>query len=283
MSFAFEASELASKQEQLLQWFAPWRSCAVAFSGGVDSVVVAKAAHVALGTKAIAVIGVSPSLASGELQIARQAAAEIGIPLRELSTQEFSNPQYRQNHSDRCYHCKTQLYSQIRELAPQLDVQVILNGANADDLGDYRPGLQAARDLEVRSPLIECGITKQEVRQLAKEWQLSVHDKPATPCLSSRVAYGEEVNPKRLAMIDQAEQFLRSQGLGNVRVRYHRNDLARLEVALADLPRLCDSPLREQLIHRLREIGFRYITVDLEGFRSGSFNQLVSLPVLDAD
>ena len=152
-----------------------------------------------------------------------------------------------------------------------------VNGANADDLGDYRPGMQAATEHAVLSPLAECGLTKSEVRELARQWELPVWDKPATPCLSSRVAYGEEVTPQRLAMIDQAEQFLRSHGLRTVRVRYHRGDLARLEVPIDALAHLVDASFRRELTVRLREIGFKFITLDLEGFRSGSLNQLVQL------
>ena len=158
-----------------------------------------------------------------------------------------------------------------------LGVAVVLNGANVDDRGDYRPGMQAAAEHRVRSPLAECGFTKADVRALAAEWDLPVWDKPATPCLSSRVAYGEEVTPRRLAMIDEAEQFLRSHGLREVRVRYHPGALARLEVPLHELPRLVEPDLRQQLVHRLQAIGFKLITLDLQGFRSGSLNTLVQL------
>jgi uncharacterized protein len=154
---------------------------------------------------------------------------------------------------------------------------VIVNGANVDDLGDYRPGMMAATEHRVFSPLAECGITKAEVRQLAAAWGLPVWDKPATPCLSSRIAYGEAVTPDRLAMIDGAERFLRSHGLINVRVRYHRGDLARIEVAPDELARLADGEVRRDLVAELRRLGFKFVTLDLEGFRSGSLNQLVQI------
>jgi uncharacterized protein len=172
------------------------------------------------------------------------------------------------------------LYTQIERIAPRLNVAVVLNGANADDAGDYRPGTQAAEEHQVRSPLWECGINKEEVRQLASEWNLPIWDKPAMPCLASRVAYGEEVTPERLDMIDQAESFLRQHGLRTVRVRYHKGDLARLEVPVGVLGQICEEPFRRLLLERLKELGFRFVTVDLEGFRSGSLNTLVPAEML---
>jgi pyridinium-3,5-biscarboxylic acid mononucleotide sulfurtransferase len=268
---------LDQKRQQLLDRLASLGSCAVAFSAGVDSTVVAKAAQLALGDRAVAVTGASASMAAGELEEAQQLAHLIGIRHEIVSTDEFSQPDYLRNAPDRCYHCKTELYTQLNRLLPRLGVQHAVNGANADDLGDYRPGMKAASEHAVLSPLAECGLTKAEVRELARQWNLPVWDKPATPCLSSRVAYGEEVTPQRLAMIDQAEQFLRSHGLRTVRVRYHKGDLARLEVPLEALGELIDEHFRRELIARLREIGFKFVTLDLEGFRSGSMNQLVQI------
>ena len=270
-------SSLDQKRERLLAWLSDLSSCAVAFSGGVDSTVLAKAAFLVLGDRAVAVTAVSPSLAEGELEEARQLAALIGIAHRAMDTSELSRPEYTQNAPDRCYHCKTELYEQLGRLNDQLDVQVVVNGANLDDTGDYRPGMRAAREHGVRSPLVECKITKQDVRELARQWELPVWDKPAAPCLSSRVAYGEEVTPERLRMVDRAEQFLRSHGLRHVRVRYHRGDLARLEVPVEDLSAICAAEFRVELVERFRSLGFRFITLDLEGFRSGSLNTLVPL------
>jgi len=268
---------LDQKREQLLAGLKQLESCAVAFSAGVDSTVVAKAAQLALGNNAVAVTGTSASMAAGELEEAQDLAALIGIRHVIVPTDEFTRSDYLRNAPDRCYHCKTELYTQLDRLLPQLGMKHAVNGANADDLGDYRPGMQAATEHAVLSPLAECGLTKSEVRELARQWELPVWDKPATPCLSSRVAYGEEVTPQRLAMIDQAEQFLRSHGLRTVRVRYHRGDLARLEVPIDALAHLVDASFRRELTVRLREIGFKFITLDLEGFRSGSLNQLVQL------
>ncbi|HEX5446556.1 MAG TPA: ATP-dependent sacrificial sulfur transferase LarE, partial [Pirellulales bacterium] len=253
---------------------------AVAFSGGVDSTVVAKAAYLALGDRAIAVTGTSASLAAGELDEARRLAQLIGIHHEVIATEEFSNPDYVRNAPDRCYQCKTELYTQMEQIFGRFQVEAILNGANLDDLGDYRPGMRAAAEHRVASPLADCGLTKAEVRELARGWDLPTWDKPATPCLSSRVAYGEEVTPERLAMIDAAEQFLREQGLVTLRVRYHKGDVARLEVPPSALADLCESPRREALVRRFKELGFKYVTLDLEGFRSGSLNALVNIESL---
>jgi pyridinium-3,5-biscarboxylic acid mononucleotide sulfurtransferase len=270
---------LAEKRQNLLDRLASLESCAVAFSAGVDSTVVAKAAAVALRDRAVAVTGTSDSMAEGELDQARELARIIGIRHVVVPTAEFSQPDYLRNAPDRCYHCKTELYTQLDRILPTLGVAHAVNGANADDLSDYRPGQLAAAEHGVLSPLAECGLTKAEVRELARGWNLPVWDKPAMPCLSSRIAYGEEVTPERLRMIDQAERFLRSRSLATVRVRYHRGDLARLEVPLEALPRLVEEPLRSELTARLRQIGFRFLTLDLEGFRSGSLNQLIELRV----
>ncbi len=267
---------MAAPYQQLTDLIAEMPSCMVAFSGGVDSAVVAKAAYAALGERAIAITGVSASLASGELETAIRIAKSIGIRHETVSTEELENQAYLENQPNRCWHCKTELYGQLQGLATRRGFQVLLNGANADDAGDFRPGIKAAGEHSVRSPLAECGFDKATVREIALHWDLEVWDKPATPCLSSRVVYGLSITPERLARVDAAEQLLRELGFSTVRVRYHQDDLARLEVAIEDLPRLCEETVRKQLAEDLRKIGFRYITIDLEGFRSGSFQQLVS-------
>jgi uncharacterized protein len=248
----------------------------VAFSGGVDSTVLAKAAHLALGDNAVAVTGVSASLANGEANAAGELAAQIGIRHVVIQTGEFDRAEYVRNESDRCFHCKTELYTQMEGLAERLGVAVLVNGANVDDLGDYRPGMKAAEGHQIKSPMAECGLTKQDVRQLAAQWHLPVWNKPATPCLSSRVAYGERVTPERLSMIDLAEQYLRGLGLTTVRVRYHKGDLARLEVPPEAIDRLCADPVRTELAAKLKSLGFRFVSIDLEGFRSGSLNDLIA-------
>jgi pyridinium-3,5-biscarboxylic acid mononucleotide sulfurtransferase len=263
--------------ERLVELIRSYGSCAIAFSAGVDSTVVAKAAQLALGDRAVAVTGASSSLAVGELDEARRLAELIGIRHEVLATDEFADPNYLKNGPDRCYFCKSELYDKIEPLGRRLGLAVIANGANLDDMGDYRPGMTAAVEHSVRSPLVECGFGKAEVRALAAEWQLPIWDKPEMPCLSSRVAYGEEVTPERLAMIDGAERFLRAAGLRELRVRYHKGDLARIEIPAQALPQLCAEPLRSQLVAELKRLGFKYLTLDLEGFRSGSQN-LVLIP-----
>ncbi len=270
-------SEVAEKRAALLANIAAHGPCAVAYSGGVDSAVVAKAAFEALGDKAVAVTGASASLAAGELEQAAEIARLIGIRHEVIRTKEFEQPAYLANAPNRCYHCKTELYTQLERVLPDLGVEVILNGANLDDVGDYRPGMIAASEHAVHSPLAECGITKADVRELAAAWNLPVWDKPASPCLSSRVAYGEEVTPERLAMIDAAERFLRAKGLTICRVRYHRGDLARIEIPSNEIQVFCEPTVRSELAAEFRRLGFRFITIDLDGFRSGSLNQLLQI------
>ncbi len=274
-------SELPEElRDRLVHRLATLESCVVAFSGGVDSAVVAKAAYLALGDNAIAVTGVSDSLAQGELELAQNVARAIGIRHETLQTDELQDAEYLENNPNRCWHCKDELYRQLRRLADRKNVKHIANGANADDLHDFRPGLRAADEYHVHSPLADCGFDKSTVRELARHWQLEVWDKPATPCLSSRVVYGLEITPERLSRIDQAEKFLRENGFTNVRVRCHHDELARLEVSVEDLAKFVDDDVRQAIVTRLGELGFRYVTIDLEGFRSGSFQQLVTIEEL---
>lgn len=277
-------AELREKRDRLLDLLRSFGSCAVAFSGGLDSAVLAKAAHAALGDRAVAVTGVSASLAAGELEDCRRLAAQIGIRHVVLETDELRNPLYQRNLPDRCYFCKTELFTKMGDWAGKLGVSVVVDGSNRDDRGDHRPGMTAARERGVRSPLAECDLSKEEIRLLAKDWGLPIWDKPASPCLSSRIAYGEAVTPERLAMVERAERFLREQGFRLLRVRYHKGDLARIEVPVEELLRLLEPALRESLVEELTAAGFKFVTLDLMGFRSGSLNQLVpaeSLQILD--
>ena len=271
---------LIALRDRLLDTIRSYGRVAVAYSGGVDSTVVAQAAQVALGEAAVAVTAVSDSLAAGELEEAEALARQIGIAHRVIRTEEFADPNYLRNNTDRCYFCKSELYGRLSGLLGNLGVDVIASGANTDDSGDHRPGMRAAGENGVRHPLQECGLGKTEVRALARAWGLPTWDKPATPCLSSRVAYGEPVTPERVRMIDQAEHWLRGQGLRIVRVRYHKGDMARVEVPLEALPRLVEPEVRNELTRVFRELGFKYITLDLEGFRSGSLNALISIDSL---
>lgn len=266
-------AELQLKCDRLLEILTGYGRVAVAFSGGVDSALVAKAAALACGANALAVTGVSPSLASGELELAQSVASQIGIRHEVIRTDEFTVPGYQANAGDRCYFCKTELYTELEGVCEKFNVDVICNGANLDDQGDHRPGMKAALEHQIRSPLIEAGFTKQDVRDLAKEWDLPVWDKPASPCLSSRLAYGVSVTPERVRKVDAAEAFLRTElGIRELRVRLEQNELARIEVPVEALPRLVDPEFRTKLVTKLQELGFKYITLDLQGFRSGSLN-----------
>lgn len=268
-------SSLISRRDQLIETVRTYGKVAVAFSGGIDSTVVAQAAFEALGDVAVAVTAVSESLAEGELEGAEELARRIGIRHRVIRTEEFSNPDYRRNNSDRCYFCKSELYGRLKAMLAELRADVIVSGANLDDMGDYRPGLKAASEHDVRHPLQECGLTKSDVRELALAWGLPTWDKPATPCLSSRIAYGEEATPERNRMIDRAEQWLRGRGFQILRVRYHKGDLARIEVPLQELSRFVELELRGELLPAFRSLGFKFVTLDLEGFRSGSLNSVI--------
>jgi len=269
--------DLAGRRDRLLGLLRGLGSCAVAFSGGIDSTVVARAAQLALGDRAVAVTADSPSVARAELDDARRLATLIGIRHEVVPTEEFANPDYLRNDGSRCFFCKDELYSRIEELLPRLGVAVICSGANLDDAGDYRPGLKAAAQHGVRHPLQEAGFTKADVRELARHWGLPTWDKPASPCLSSRLAPGVAVSRERTARVEAAELYLRGLGLRECRVRLHENELARIEVPAAEIARLADPAVRGPLAARLRELGFKFVTLDLEGFRTGSMNELVPL------
>ena len=266
---------LQDKYEKLKSLFREMDSVAVAYSGGVDSALVLAVAHSVLNGNTLAVTGNSASLAQRELTAATDLAKTLGVEHCVIGTAEIASPDYAANPVNRCYYCKSELYSRLREVADQHHLKYIVNGTNVDDLGDHRPGLVSAREAGVRSPLCEAGFTKQDVRGLARQLGLPVWNKPAMPCLSSRIPYEQPVTLEKLAMIEQAEDFLIALGFTQLRVR-HFGESARIELPTEDLPRFYKENLFEPVRQRLLAIGFKQVTVDPEGFRSGRLNEAVA-------
>lgn len=248
----------------------------VAYSGGVDSSLVLRVAHAVLGERAMGVIGRSDSYAARELELALEQAASFGARVEIVTTGELADPNFRANPVTRCYHCKTQLYSELQRVAARLGA-VVLDGTIADDIGDWRPGRQAASERGVRSPLADLGFTKADVRAAANHYGLASRSKPASPCLASRIPYGTEITREVLQMVEQAEALLRSLGFVELRVRHH-GTTARIEVPAAEIARFADSELRARVVAGLKALGYRRITLDLEGFRSGSLNEDIAGP-----
>jgi len=257
-------------------------SVAVAFSAGVDSTLVLKVAIDTLGAEhVVAVTGRSDSLAGAEFEEACALAGSLGADHQVLDTEEFRDPRYVSNPVDRCYYCKTTLYGQLASFIAERGLGAMVNGINADDLGDYRPGISAATEHGVRAPAAEAGLTKAEVRALSERFSLPTFDKPASPCLSSRVQYGERITPEKLRRIEQAEALLHRLGFRECRVRHHE-DLARIEVPQADVARLAQREVADQIDDAFRQLGYKYVSLDLRGFRSGSMNEVVPLRVRES-
>lgn len=247
-------------------------SVVVAYSGGVDSSVLLRVAHEELGERALGVIGRSDSYAAAELELALQQAQSFGAAIRVVPTGELADPEFRANPMHRCYRCKSELYGRLSEVAAEVGARVVLDGTITDDLSDWRPGRRAADERDVRSPLAEIGFRKADIRAVAAHFGLASRDKPASPCLASRIPYGTEITREILNMVEGAEALLKSLGLREVRVRHH-GETARIEVPLPDLARLTAPGVREQVVEGLKSLGYRRITLDLEGFRSGSLNE----------
>jgi pyridinium-3,5-biscarboxylic acid mononucleotide sulfurtransferase len=247
-------------------------SALVAFSGGTDSTLVLRVAHDVLGARCVALTTRSPSTPAHDRQAAEDGALAIGAPHVWVDTDELEDPRYAANPVNRCFFCKTNLFDICERERHRLGLAVVLDGANLDDLADHRPGLEAARHHGVRHPLVEAAFTKADVRTVSRALGLSTWDRPASPCLSSRVPYGTPITATLLARIDAAEQYLRAEGFRELRVRAH-DTLARIEVALDELPRLLAPDLRARVTDTLRQLGFVHVTVDLRGFRSGSLNE----------
>ncbi len=251
----------------------------VAYSGGVDSAFLAGAAHRVLGDKMLAVLADSASLARRDLEQACAFAQSLGMPLQVVETQELDKPEYARNDANRCFHCKDELFATMKGLGSKLGFQSIAYGMNADDTKDYRPGQRAAKEHEVLAPLAEVGLTKLEVRALAKAAGYSLWDRPAAPCLSSRVEYGRTVTREVLEQVERAEESMRQLGFRELRVRHH-GELARVEIARNELPRALSMEMLDAITAALKQAGFQYVTLDCTGFRSGSLNAILPVEVL---
>src|SRR3990170_2182783 len=267
--------ELQGKLDSLRRCLADMGSAVIAFSGGVDSTFVAAVAQEILGEGALAVTGVSPSIPASEVEEARKLAAGLGIGHELIETHEMGRPGYVQNAPDRCFHCKDELYTLLGALAARRGIAWVVDGCNVDDLGDHRPGRRAARQHNVRSPLIEAGLGKEEIRALSRERGLPTWDKPAMACLSSRIPYGTAVTVELLDQVGAAEAFIRSLGVRQLRVRHH-GDIARIEVDREGMDLLMGDGRREKVVERLKSLGYLYVTLDLAGFRSGSMNEALA-------
>jgi pyridinium-3,5-biscarboxylic acid mononucleotide sulfurtransferase len=276
---ALEPLETEARRQKLEDRLRTLGSVMVAYSGGVDSAFLAATAHRVLGDRMLAVLADSPSLARRDMEQAKTFAQSHGIPLRIIQTEELNKPEYQRNDANRCFHCKTELFDGMQKLGAGLGFAHIAYGMNADDRRDYRPGQRAAEEHEVLAPLAEVGLTKQEIRTLAKEAGYTLWDRPAAPCLSSRVEYGRAVTREVLEQVERGEESLRQLGFREFRVRHH-GEMARVEISRSEMPRALSLEMMDRISAELRNAGFQFVTLDCTGFRSGSLNAVLPAEVL---
>ena len=269
-----DALTAEEKERNLRRLMREMQKVLVAYSGGVDSSYLALIASQELGDNAVCLTGISPSVSQKQREEAARIAADFKFNFQTVETDEMENPLYQTNPTNRCYHCKTELYGKLRSIAETNKIAFVLDGANTDDVGDYRPGRQAATEKSVRSPLIEVGLSKAEIRALSKQLKLPTWSQPSSPCLSSRIAYGVPVTIERLSKVERGEEIVRRLGFREFRVRVH-DELARIEIAPNEMELVLNVNVTEELAEKFRKLGFKYVTLDLHGYRSGAMNEVL--------
>lgn len=273
------SAAVQAKEKRLREILAEMGSVAIGYSGGVDSTLLLKVAAEVLGRNALAMIGRSETYPTREYEEALALAGSIGARVVEVRTEETDVRKFQENPPDRCYYCKTELFGKLDEIAAREGIRWIADGTITDDVGDFRPGMKAKAEKSVRSPLLEAGFSKADVRELSRHLELPTWDKPAFACLSSRFPYGMQITRENLTRVDAAETMLRDRGFRFFRVRFHDERTARIEVGAEEIVRLAAEPLRSDVVARLKELGFTYVTVDLQGYRTGSMNEVLPVEV----